>query len=115
MDLESFGQVGADLGGLAKLGTDLAVLLRILLGPTFRTGTPALPRYAPRSVTMRGGPLPSVVERNLEWTYNGSLGGQTGLRVSRRGIEAPLFWKLLGLCWVIFSLFFTFVSHFGAS
>ena len=48
--MESFGQVGADLGGLAKLGTDLAVLLRILLGPTFRTGTPALPRYAPRSV-----------------------------------------------------------------
>ena len=45
----------ADLGGLAKLGTDLAVLLRTLVGPTFRTGTPALPRYAPRSVTIRGG------------------------------------------------------------
>ena len=49
-------RLGADLGGLAKLGTDLAVLLRTLVGPTFRTGTPALPRYAPRSVTMRGGP-----------------------------------------------------------
>ena len=39
-------------GALWKLGTDLAVLLRTLVGPTFRTGTPALPRYAPRSVTI---------------------------------------------------------------
>ena len=45
-------RLGADLGGLARLGTDLAVLLRTLVGPTFRTGTPVLPRYAPRSVTI---------------------------------------------------------------
>ena len=51
---ELVGRPGwGQIWGLAKLGTDLEVLLRILLGPTFRTGTPALPRYAPRSVTIR--------------------------------------------------------------
>ena len=50
----------------------------------FATGTPALPRYAPRSVTMRGGPSPSVVEPHLL----GSLGPkalQSGVRTARRG------------------------------
>ena len=50
----------------------------------FATGTPALPRYAPRSVTMRGGPSPSVVKSRLL----GSLGPkalQSGVRTSRRG------------------------------
>ena len=59
-------KVGGRLEGLARLGADLAVLLRTLVGPTFRTGTPVSPRYAPRSVTIHGGSSPTCVERHFK-------------------------------------------------
>ena len=42
---------------LARLGADSKLLLDVLFVATFRTGTPSLLRYAPRSVTIRGGSL----------------------------------------------------------
>ena len=48
---------------LARLGADSKLLLDVLFVATFRTGTPSLLRYAPRSVTIRGGSLtPSRVK-----------------------------------------------------
>ena len=47
---------------LARLGADSKLLLDVLFVATFRTGTPSLLRYAPRSVTIRGGsPTPRRV------------------------------------------------------
>ena len=54
-DFGAFGQVGGRLGVWLGSKQIWVVLLRTLFGPTFRTGTPVSPRYAPRSVTIRGG------------------------------------------------------------
>ena len=46
------------LGLLGRLLVDVTMMFDILFGrvcPKGATGTPALPRYAPRSVTIRGG------------------------------------------------------------
>ena len=54
-DFGAFGEVGGRLGVWLGSKQIWVVLLRTLFGPTFRTGTPALLRYAPRSVTIPGG------------------------------------------------------------
>ena len=91
---------------LGKLGPNLIenVDLYFALGKTYTKnlslGTPALPREAPRSVTMRGGLHPPACEKAVDQVVPRLGGGAKllsgGLRVSRRGLGSFSFGGLLG-------------------
>ena len=72
--------------------------------------TPALPRFASRSVTMRGGLLRVLDEHYTRTSIITFMGGASppwsGVRGDRRYFESAPFWRGLGPRWALFSLFF---------
>ena len=77
----------------------------------FAIGTPALPRYAPRSVTMRGGPSPSVVGPCLLRSL-GRRPYREGFARPAEGHRRPSNFFILGAKLAPSSHFFAICLHF---
>ena len=79
--------------------------------PHSAIGTPALPRYAPRSVTMRGGPPPAWLDRTIKGLMK--MFRRPG-RATRRPphFYDPSSWGHVGVIFRYFSHFFAFFSYF---
>ena len=82
--------------------------------------TPTLPRFASRSVTMRGGRNPPCVgfsyTQPIHFPFMGGASPPwSGVRGDRRPFDHPPLGRVLGPCWALFSLFFALGHVLDAS
>ena len=91
-----FGGLGGFLDGFWKVVGKILEMLGIIW-PCWDIFSILDPRADPRSVTMRGGPPPSVRDREPKCTFLRfpSLNDQpAGVRVPRQGIDPPPFGRI---------------------